>query len=111
MRARLPPSLPCTTALSGLAPKPNPSSVLLYTSLTLLPSQPAAAAPPPLPYTHTPRSYAFAGFMHNEFDNTDGWLCPCYSQAGGCGPAYDPPAAPCTMTGSEVGAGAAAGAA
>ncbi|KAG2450898.1 hypothetical protein HYH02_004730 [Chlamydomonas schloesseri] len=47
-------------------------------------------------------SYAFAGFMHNEFDSTDGWLCPCYDQAAGCGPAYEAPNPPCTMTGAEI---------
>ncbi|GLC35641.1 hypothetical protein PLESTB_000000400 [Pleodorina starrii] len=46
-------------------------------------------------------SYAFAGFMHNEFDRTSGWLCPCYNQAGGCGPAYNETNV-CTMTGSEI---------
>ncbi|GIL56549.1 hypothetical protein Vafri_11897 [Volvox africanus] len=46
-------------------------------------------------------SYAFAGFMHNEFGNTKGWLCPCYNQAGGCGPQYDENNK-CTMTGSEI---------
>ncbi|GIM01286.1 hypothetical protein Vretimale_6074 [Volvox reticuliferus] len=46
-------------------------------------------------------SYAFAGFMHNEFGNTDGWLCPCYNQLGGCGPQYNSTKI-CTMTGSEI---------
>ena len=45
-------------------------------------------------------SYAFAGFMHNEFDGTDGWLCPCYAQAGGCGPQYA--SSTCTMSGQEI---------
>ncbi|KAG2436775.1 hypothetical protein HXX76_006299 [Chlamydomonas incerta] len=47
-------------------------------------------------------SYTFAGFMHNEFDGTTGWRCPCYDQPQGCGPAFDPPSAPCTMTGQQV---------
>lgn len=49
-------------------------------------------------------TYSFFGFMRNEFEGTDGWLCPCYAQATGCGPAYE--TTPCTMTGEEVGEGA-----
>lgn len=45
-------------------------------------------------------TYSFFGFMRNEFEGTDGWLCPCYAQAAGCGPAYA--TAPCTVTGEEV---------
>ncbi|KAG2444072.1 hypothetical protein HYH02_009015 [Chlamydomonas schloesseri] len=47
-------------------------------------------------------SYTFAGFMHNEFDGTTGWGCPCYDMPQGCGAAYEPPNPPCTMTGQEV---------
>ncbi|GFR44953.1 hypothetical protein Agub_g6261 [Astrephomene gubernaculifera] len=46
-------------------------------------------------------SYAFAGFMHNEFGGTDGWLCPCYDQAAGCGPTYDEDNL-CTLSGQEI---------
>ncbi|KAG2485433.1 hypothetical protein HYH03_015813 [Edaphochlamys debaryana] len=49
-------------------------------------------------------SYAFAGFMKNEFDGTSGWLCPCYTQAGGCGAGFSAPGGPnpCTMTGQDI---------
>jgi len=40
-------------------------------------------------------SYAFGGFMQNEFAGTDGWGCPCAETAAGC-------PAPCTMTGDEI---------
>ncbi|EFJ40488.1 hypothetical protein VOLCADRAFT_99753 [Volvox carteri f. nagariensis] len=46
-------------------------------------------------------SYAFAGFMHNEFGNTEGWLCPCYNQENGCGPNYNSTNI-CTMSGAEI---------
>lgn len=39
-------------------------------------------------------SYAFAGFMHNEFDGTSGWDCPCSVQS--------PPCTDCTYSGAEV---------
>lgn len=39
--------------------------------------------------------------MLNEFDGTDGWLCPCYLQSSGCGPQYTE-ANPCTVSGDEV---------
>lgn len=34
--------------------------------------------------------------MHNEFDGTEGWQCPCALQPGGC------PVANCSLTGPEV---------
>ncbi|PNH10695.1 ABC transporter G family member 12 [Tetrabaena socialis] len=44
--------------------------------------------------------YAFAGFMHNEFDGTEGWLCPCYAQASGCGSEYANTT--CTLRGEDI---------
>ncbi len=29
-------------------------------------------------------TYAFFGFMKNEFSGTDGWTCPCSVQTNGC---------------------------
>lgn len=45
-------------------------------------------------------TYSFFGFMLNEFEGTDGWACPCTTQALGCGPGYE--TTPCTVTGEEV---------
>ncbi|KAF5826796.1 ABC-2 type transporter-domain-containing protein [Dunaliella salina] len=45
-------------------------------------------------------SYAFYGFMQNEFENTNGWGCPCADQRGGCPPALGGDS--CTATGDEV---------
>mmetsp|Transcript_30928 Transcript_30928/g.80622 ORF Transcript_30928/g.80622 Transcript_30928/m.80622 type:complete len:634 (+) Transcript_30928:180-2081(+) len=45
-------------------------------------------------------SYTFYGFMQNEFENTDGWGCPCADQQGGCPPSLGGEA--CTATGDEV---------
>jgi len=41
-------------------------------------------------------SYAFGGFMQNQFLGTDGWGCACETQPGGC------TVNPCTMTGDEI---------
>ena len=30
------------------------------------------------------QTYAFYGFMNNEFGNTGGWGCPCSAMPGGC---------------------------
>lgn len=35
--------------------------------------------------------------MHNEFDGTSGWGCPCAEQPGGC-----PVGPPCSLTGDDV---------
>ncbi len=45
-------------------------------------------------------SYAFYGFMRNEFSGTHGWGCPCSSQPGGC-PAELGGSA-CRLTGEQV---------
>ncbi|KAF5841257.1 P-loop containing nucleoside triphosphate hydrolase protein [Dunaliella salina] len=45
-------------------------------------------------------SYTFYGFMQNEFENTDGWGCPCADQRGGCPPALGGES--CTASGDEV---------
>ena len=37
-----------------------------------------------------------AGFMHNEFDGTSGWECPCALQPGGC------PVKACSLSGEQV---------
>jgi hypothetical protein len=34
--------------------------------------------------------------MHNEFDGTVGWQCPCTLQPGGC------PSANCSLSGEQV---------
>jgi len=46
-------------------------------------------------------SYAFGGFMQNQFAGTDGWLCACYDSAEGCGPQFTPES-PCTLTGQNI---------
>ena len=46
------------------------------------------------------QTYAFVGFMNNEFADTGGWGCPCSAQPGGC-PASMGGAA-CAMTGADV---------
>ena len=46
------------------------------------------------------QTYAFYGFMHNEFDRTSGWGCPCSAQPGGCSAAMG--GAACRMTGEDV---------
>uniref|UniRef100_A0A7S3R941 Uncharacterized protein n=1 Tax=Dunaliella tertiolecta TaxID=3047 RepID=A0A7S3R941_DUNTE len=45
-------------------------------------------------------SYTFYGFMQNEFENTDGWGCPCADQEGGCPDVVGGSA--CTATGDVV---------
>ena len=45
-------------------------------------------------------TYAFFGFMHNEFDGTRGWGCPCSRQPGGCPPQLG--GAGCRMSGQDV---------
>lgn len=40
-------------------------------------------------------TYAFSGFMNNEFQGTSNWQCPCSTQPGGC-------ATPCTYSGEQV---------
>lgn len=45
-------------------------------------------------------TYAFYGFMHNEFDGNDGWACPCSAQPGGCPPALG--GGSCSLTGAQV---------
>ena len=40
-------------------------------------------------------TYAFFGFMHNEFDGVNDWGCPCSAQPSGC-------AANCSLSGQEV---------
>lgn len=42
-------------------------------------------------------TYAFTGFMRNEFEGTEGWGCPCESQPGGCGVAVA-----CEVSGQDV---------
>jgi len=45
-------------------------------------------------------TYAFYGFLHNEFDGNDGWACPCSAQPGGCPPALG--GGSCRLTGQDV---------
>lgn len=40
-------------------------------------------------------SYAFGGFMQNEFAGTQGWGCPCSATPAGCG-------GPCTLSGQDI---------
>lgn len=46
------------------------------------------------------QTYAFAGFMNNQFADTTGWGCPCSAQPGGCPASMG--GANCTLTGEEV---------
>jgi hypothetical protein len=43
-------------------------------------------------------TYAFTGFMRNEFEGTQGWGCPCASQPGGCPPGQEA----CSLSGADV---------
>jgi hypothetical protein len=45
-------------------------------------------------------TYSFVGFMRNEFQDTDGWGCPCSRQPGGCPPQLG--GAACRMDGAAV---------
>lgn len=42
------------------------------------------------------QTFAFTGFMRNEFQGTDGWECPCSQQAEGCRDEN------CSLTGDDV---------
>lgn len=45
-------------------------------------------------------TYLFFGFLHNEFDHTQGWGCPCSAQPGGCPPALG--GSECSLSGEDV---------
>jgi hypothetical protein len=45
-------------------------------------------------------TYAFYGFVTNEFGGTTGWGCPCSAMAGGCPPALG--GSECALTGTDV---------
>jgi ABC-type multidrug transport system permease subunit len=45
-------------------------------------------------------TYAFYGFVTNEFSGTSGWGCPCSAMEGGCPPALGGPE--CAMQGSDM---------
>eukprot|EP00798_Chlamydomonas_sp_ICE-L_P028072 gene28072-31176_t len=46
-------------------------------------------------------SYAFGGFMQNQFADTDGWDCPCSAQPEGCGAPYTVED-PCVYSGQDI---------
>ena len=66
--------------------------------------QPAGQLPRPVFYYPLHflsfETYAFYGFVTNEFGNSHGWGCPCASMAGGCPPALGGPS--CAMKGSDI---------
>jgi hypothetical protein len=66
--------------------------------------QPAGQLPRPVFYYPLHflsfETYAFYGFVTNEFGGTTGWGCPCSSMEGGCPPALGGPQ--CALSGSDV---------
>ena len=66
--------------------------------------QPAGQLPRPVFYYPLHflsfETYAFYGFVKNEFDGTHGWGCPCSSMAGGCPPALGGSA--CELEGTDI---------
>jgi hypothetical protein len=66
--------------------------------------QPAGQLPRPVFYYPLHflsfETYAFYGFVTNEFGGTTGWGCPCSAMAGGCPPALG--GSECALTGTDV---------
>ena len=66
--------------------------------------QPAGQLPRPVFYYPLHflsfETYAFYGFVKNEFDGTHGWGCPCSAMAGGCPAALG--GAACELEGTDI---------
>jgi ABC-type multidrug transport system permease subunit len=66
--------------------------------------QPAGQLPRPVFYYPLHflsfETYAFYGFVTNEFAGTHGWGCPCSSMAGGCPPALG--GSQCALAGTDI---------